>query len=901
MRIALVVAPPIYAHAGGSSPPPANSARETFARLGVRATELPTVRELGALFAGAAAQIGRGDTVVVHVSGVTVPSGREIALRLAADDEHALLPLRALADTVFARAPDDALFVVDARHDGPAGDAIFAAEHVDAIATALDVRVRGWSALVGVRAEAASITAPNLWPFTRYVLRALEEPSARDDAGALCISGVYRRVREMPETSTFVQSFTLVKGGIDFVVADPPRAHESMPPASISISQRPHLMPIILGADEAREREDWDEALDAYKKALMLVGEEDKQARATIYADIGEVKLAQSKPREAELNFEKALAVLPSHRRSIERLIAIATEARDLRRAVAFRMKLAMSMSGDEKSAELVRIAEVLERDLNDPRAALEPIEKALEERPHNAPLLARLCLLYEALHRWPKVIETLGLIADTLPPGRDRASARFSQADVALGRIRDESLGLKLLEQSLEDDPTHERALHAIVAVHTARQEWQALDALYATMIDRFAKSSDKERAWDACRKLAAIRRDKLHDIDGAREAFVGALACKPTDEATRLMLAELHLSRGDEASAIAEYETIASHAPLRASTYARLYALHHKAGRRDRQWLAAQALEELHAADVEQQIFLDQYRPDGQIRPSSTLDDAAWDSWLRAPGADEVVTGILGAIVPAAVKMRTNELRAQKLLAALDPTRLQPRTSTVSLVRTFAWASQVLGVTLPDLYVVDNVPGGIAAVRVERPSTALGPDVLKGWSPQELAFLAGRHLAYYRPEHYALVFFPSVADLSALFLAAIKIAMPDVPVPQALAPHVARMRAELSKLATNQEKDWLAVSVKALDARDGRVDLGAWIKSVELTACRAGLLLAGDLQIAAKIIGNEQRGIAELSSDDRRADLLAFCASSELSHLREKLGTTARPSLPPPSSARA
>jgi hypothetical protein len=89
-------------------------------------------------------------------------------------------------------------------------------------------------------------------------------------------------------------------------------------------------------------------------------------------------------------------------------------------------------------------------------------------------------------------------------------------------------------------------------------------------------------------------------------------------------------------------------------------------------------------------------------------------------------------------------------------------------------------------------------------------------------------------------------------------------------------------------------------LEERGGRVDLGAWVKSVELSAGRAGFLLCGDLSIALELLKSESRGIAELSAEDRRRDLLAFSASAELAALRDRLsvGATSTHPPPPPSS---
>jgi tetratricopeptide (TPR) repeat protein len=903
MRYAVVIAPSLPATSeGGPASLAVPGVREGLARCGFKPLVVPPGGDLAARVAKVVAPVGEEDALVVYIAGPTRLDGDDVVVRIGAE-AGVETPIRALGDVVADRSPASVLFIVEALHDGVADDAMLAAEHIDAIVRALGARARGFSVLVAARAYAASLSAPSVWPFTRYILRAVEDPSLRDDEGATLVSRVYDAVRAVPELNTFVQSYALVAGKNDFElpstpyvsIPPPPPEPSPGPPSSEPVSS---LTPILEGANAARDRRDWDGALDAYKKALMLVAADDVGARATIYADIGEVKLAQGKGREAELNFEKALKSAPTHRRSIEMLVQLATEAKEWRRVVEWRTKLAASYeSPGARAKELVRLADVIERDLSDPRAAAEELERAVELVPNDAVILERLRALYEKLGRWPKVIDALGALVEVEPAGRARAERRFAQADIALGRLRDEERGIFLLEGALDEDPTFDKAAQTLVAVRTARQEWSTLDKLYTKLVDRFAQAGDKERAWDACRKLGALRRDRLRDGAGALEAFTGAIRCKPSDVDTRAMLAELYLAKSDEASAVVEFTTIAANAPTRASTFARLFGLHVRAGRVDRAWLCSQALVELDAADIDHQILFDQYKTDGPIRPRASLDDAAWDAWLRAPGADEVVTGVLGAIAPAAVKMRVAELRAKRELVALDPAKRQPPTSTASAVRSCVWASQVLGVPVPDVYVLESVPGGIVAVPAETPSTALGPEVTRGLTQQELAFIAGRHLAYFRPEHYALVFFPTVIDLSTLFLATIKITLPEVPVPTSLSERVGKMRKELARHVGDDERARLTDAVKALEARGGRVDLAAWVRSVELSAGRAGLVLCGDLGVAMKRIRSEARAVGELSAEDRRNDLLAFSASSELAALREKLGVAARPSLNPPA----
>jgi tetratricopeptide (TPR) repeat protein len=736
------------------------------------------------------------------------------------------------------------------------------------------------------------------------VLEALRDKALRDERGAAPLSLVYERVRGLQGS---VQCYSCVRGTTDFdlfpSVAPPPSApvvpsspapsFTSKPPPST-----PPLQPLLAQADAARALSSWEEALAAYKCALMVAPSNDLATRATIYLHIGDVKRAQGKLREAELNYEKALSTAPEQKGALEALIAVATSLEEPKRVAEWRRKLLATLTDPTERLEQLRaLAALYETALKDKHGVINVLEEARVLTPKDGDLLARLRAGYEGLHRWPEVAEVLGAECEAEDDPKLRAVLRFTQADIVLGRQRDEQRGLELLDATLEDDPAHDKALHALVSVRTSRSEWPELEASYTRLVDRLARLSDAERASEVCRKLGALRRDKLRDAGGAIEAFTGALLCKPTDVDARAMLADMYLAAGDEIAATREFEHVALHAPTRTSTFTRLFTLHMRAGRTDQAWLVATALEALGSADVDQQLLVDQYRLEGPIRPTTTLDDAAWDSWLRAPGADEVVAGVFRAALMPAVRLKVDELRSAKKLLALDPEKRQSASSTVSMVRSFQWASHVLGITAPDLYVMGNVPGGIAAVQGPEPSTALGPDVLRGMSTRDLAFLAGRHLAYYRPEHQVLIHYSTLDELSVLFLSIVKLAMPEVPVPTQLGAAVDKLRKELGRNARDEERDAMKVAVKKLDERGGRVDLAAWIKSVELSAGRVGLLLCGDMAVAAARLRAEARAIAELTMEDRRGDLLAFCASNELAALRAHLSVAAKPSLRPPA----
>ena len=164
-----------------------------------------------------------------------------------------------------------------------------------------------------------------------------------------------------------------------------------------------------------------------------------------------------------------------------------------------------------------------------------------------------------------------------------------------------------------------------------------------------------------------------------------------------------------------------------------------------------------------------------------------------------------------------------------------------------------------------------------------------------QQLAFLTGRHLTYYRPEHYALVFFPTLADLSSLVLAAVSVVIPGISVPPP-ADGESRVTIDLGGRLSAEKKSALEDVVARLDARGGRLDLLAWIR----------LVLAGDLRVPMRLLKEETRAVGELSAETKRGDLLAFCASDGYGKLRERMGVAIHsssiappspPSSPPPA----
>lgn len=301
------------------------------------------------------------------------------------------------------------------------------------------------------------------------------------------------------------------------------------------------------------------------------------------------------------------------------------------------------------------------------------------------------------------------------------------------------------------------------------------------------------------------------------------------------------------------------------------------------DRAWCVAHVLAFLGDATEDERTFVAAGDPGGLVKPAASLTPDAWKRMLFHPD-EELLTGEIFAVVTSPVLLgRVSALRHQNALPKLDPTRLQDlKTSTVQAVRCFGWAASILGMAAPPLYADPSWDGAVEMVPGVPPSTRLGRRSLSGRGPLELAFLAGRHLASYREDHFLRLLFPSIQDLEDIFLAALSIGQPQLPLAAAAKQRALPIAKAIEPLLDAAQKDRLRGHFLRFVEEGGRTNLNRWAHAADLTSVRAGLLLSNDLGAAKRML--ELSGDAEI--DTKLDDLIVFFTGDRCSRLRKQLG---------------
>jgi hypothetical protein len=311
-------------------------------------------------------------------------------------------------------------------------------------------------------------------------------------------------------------------------------------------------------------------------------------------------------------------------------------------------------------------------------------------------------------------------------------------------------------------------------------------------------------------------------------------------------------------------------------------LYRAYGASGDVDRQWLAAQAIVYLRAADAAEQETYARGRSQGLIKPASSVSADGWRLIFHPD--EELLTGqIFGVIVTAVLLGQVSTLRRDKALPKLDPAQKQdPATSTLAAVRCFTWAAAVLGIAAPALYADPEGPSFVEMVPGLPPVSRIGRLALSGRSPFELAFIAGRHLSWYRAEHFIRLLVPSISDLENLFLAALSIANADIPMGADVKRRVLPLARAIEPVLEPVAIDRLRGHFLRFIEEGGRTNLQRWATAADRTSARAGMLLANDLVAAEAVFEVESPS----SVPEKMDDLIVYTTSDRYAKLRRQMG---------------
>ncbi len=312
------------------------------------------------------------------------------------------------------------------------------------------------------------------------------------------------------------------------------------------------------------------------------------------------------------------------------------------------------------------------------------------------------------------------------------------------------------------------------------------------------------------------------------------------------------------------------------------KLFHQSHALEQGDRALMAAQALLSIGRAAPPERQHAERYRATRVLEPSRPLAPEHWDSLRDLPEPDRALMGVLDALRPALVRMTGLTPRDVGLEGRLE------EASKLVFGRVFGTVRDALGLPHVRFHPQPKGPRGIRFANLVQqgewmPTLVVGADYLTGHTELALAFRVAQELTFLRPEHLLRVLTPELPQQAVLVLTAVAMADPDQPIAGAQEQTIKNQLSHLSKYMELEDFEQVGQAVRRLLGQTEPFELGRWNRAVERAALRVGLLLCGDVQLAARSL--DDTGLAA----ERRAvhaELIRFAVGHRHRRLRRELG---------------
>lgn len=643
----------------------------------------------------------------------------------------------------------------------------------------------------------------------------------------------------------------------------------------------------------ASMEEQWKEIDRRYREVLARhrTGLADGQV-ADIWYRLGVCSRALGDDKKAENALRRALERDPGHEATLQALVDLGGARGEWKTVIEAKRALVDRAPENLKVKLLDEIGDIQRGKLKDAGTAVGAYLEALKLSPGSHALLHKLLDCYTEQKQWRRAVETLGeLAAQETAPVR-RSKYHYAAAVIARDELADTELAVDRFSLALDDAPATPKAFEAIDKLLTDARDWKNLARAVRKHLKRLGDDAEPERLLELWTRLGDLYLDHLGNSELAIEAFEIAAQLDPDSQARHEQLADLYLEAGEarRGDAIAELQTLLQFAPDRVEIYKALSKLYLEEGELDKAWCLAQALVFLGAAsDAERALYV-KYRPSTFVPATRRLTEELWQKAVIHPREDRHVGAIFASTLGAIAATTAEPPQS----FGLDPAARTDVDRDNRLVsRVVKYATSVLSLDPAPMLWLDQGDGLRVANTTERgklaPSLLVGPTHQQKADERELAFEVGKRLAYLRPERFVTFALSTLPKIESAFTAAL-VAANATSDAVVVTEDARKLGASMQKTVPGAHLEQVAALAHKLGSRLGNGLVTGWRSATDLTANRVGLILANDLEAAARAIATETASTSGLPVKERLRELLAYAASESYFAVRRHLGLTVR-----------
>lgn len=612
------------------------------------------------------------------------------------------------------------------------------------------------------------------------------------------------------------------------------------------------------------------------REALVRIAENPAGLSVQARAGLADVLVLTGDAERAAVLYDAVLKENPEHDGALAGLSQHHTASGNAGAALGLRRQLAQqTQDPDERFAALVAVAEACAGKGGSEELAAEVYEEARHLRPRDLPILHKLLALYPKLNKWASLFDVLRSISDSDSDPARKAKTLFTMAQIAKEQLSDRGSALRLFEQALDVDASQLVAFENIVRILTEDRDWAALEQMYKRMIARALAGGDAQLSLQHAlyKQIGLVYRDRLGNPQQAISAYQAAVHLDPKDEQGQVILRELLSHTGQSQGAVNITLERVLREPLEPAPYLALFDLLVAQGERDRALCVASAMRFLGIAHPAAQGFRQSY-PQPPI--DGILLDLGHEGFreLLHQDLDPALTEIFEVVAPAVVDIVMSHLSIRDRLSHPGPALKGHDWLVNSVTR----AAAILGAPAPRIFGRRDAGPALVPAATKPPSLVAWPPALGGIAADVVAFLIGKRVFEVSPALLARALCPSLTELKALAQSAARIATDQAePLDQPL-----RERLKREDVARVQ------AAVHASRSSTGKLDVLSWSRRADVSACRAGLLLSGDLEAARGGIALEAQSPSDLTPREKMKELVGWFLGDSCAMLRKRLGVS-------------
>jgi tetratricopeptide (TPR) repeat protein len=627
-----------------------------------------------------------------------------------------------------------------------------------------------------------------------------------------------------------------------------------------------------------------------------------------IYYQIGDALAALNQVDRAQNHFEKALAIDPGHEPSLRSLVTLMDKAGQFEKSADLRQQLVTVLDGEDKAKVYLELGQIARDKLKDPYMAIDAFSGALKEQPDALEVMDSLYVLLRETRQGQKAADVLQrmLALPTLSAEPHKAKrVWFALGEIRRDELKDVDGAADAFNAALDVDHRFVEAFSALEAMLGGASQWKALEDNYARMLSRIPKTPDTHVARMALwRALGDLYLRVLKNTEGAVAAYGVVAKGLPDDAEVQETFAEVAGQvPGKEEEAIAALRRALPNTgdPRKAcGQLVRLLALRKDY---DGAWLAAQAVAGLvgEPGDDEKEILtkLGPYAKKKEVAQRA-LTDRLWQTNIFHPKVRTPLSELMGILFEQVGHLFAVPFQQYQIVPKKH--RIDVGSAQEYHVHHYRYVARLFGMEAMELYSPflvatrerlsrrTNEPAPEPMINVELLQThpacvRVGGKFFGEQGQKEVYYLLGRTLALARPE-LALGQRLAPDRLEALLQAALALVVGQIR-PTVDPRLFEETRRLLEKNLSEPARAALAKVARAYLPTATPTDVRAWLEGVELTAARAGLFVAGEMEPVKRMVTGETGSTFRVPPRTKLRDLLVFATSEELHEVRVAVGT--------------